>query len=321
MPIGQYIISRVDGGLTHAQAVALATAHGGTLAAVTSAEENALITGFLTQDSLLLGHDSHDGATYGPWIGLTQPPGSLEPGGGWVWDTGEIYDYNNWHNGQPDNFIGDSFAIYWSFSQDFRWGDQINDPFSAGFGPVVSAAIEVVASVKSLTGTNGHDLVWGGAVANKIKGLDGDDILSGNGGNDQIDGGSGKDTLDGGSGDDRLTGGKGADVLTGGTGADHFIFLTAKDSPTSAGGRDVITDFKVIEHDIIDLTALDAIAGGADDAFVFHGSAKFTALGQVRVYVSGADTFVDLNLTGDLAPDMRIVLTGHVALDATSFDL
>ena len=321
MPIGQYIISRNDAGFTHADAVALATAHGGSLAAVTSATENTLILGFLAQDDQLWTGEPHDNARSGPWIGLTQPPGSTEPAGGWTWDTGEIYDFTAWHSGQPDNYLGDSYGIYWDYQGTIGWGDHFNDPVAGGYGPVISAAIEVVAGVKALVGTAGHDLVWGGAVGNRISGLGGDDSLSGNGGRDAIIAGTGRDTMLGGAGNDRLIGGAGGDSLTGGAGADHFIYLKAAESHGGAATRDVIGDFSTTDGDTINLTALDAIPGGGHDPLVFRGELGFTGTGQVRVHVVGGDTYVDVNLSGGVAPEMRIVLTGVLALDIGSFDL
>lgn len=321
MPIGQYIISRVDGGLTHAQAVALASAHGGTLAAVTSAEENSLFLSFLAQDDLLWGGEPRDNARNGPWIGLTQAAGSSEPGGGWGWDTGETYSYTAWHAGQPDNFINDSYAIYWDDNGSIGWADHVNDPIGAGYGPVISAAIEVATSVKALNGTTGHDFIWGGAIGNVIKGLAGNDIIQGNGGWDRLLGGNGADNLDGGAGKDSLTGGNGADVLTGGTGADAFIFLSGAESRPAAASRDHITDFNPGEGDRIVLTAFDAVPGGGHDPLSFIGNHAFTGTGQIRATIHGTETWIDINLSGDTAAEMRIVLDTVLTLDASAFTL
>ena len=185
---------------------------------------------------------------------------------------------------------------------------------------MVSAAIEVAAGVKGLVGTAGHDFVWAGAVGNKISGLGGNDSIAGNAGSDRILGGSGLDTVLGGAGNDSLTGGTGGDSLSGGLGADHFIYLTAAESRGGATTRDVISDFSVSDGDRIDLTAFDAIPGGGHDPLVFV-SGGFSGTGQVRVHVVGGDTFVEVNLSGDVTPEMRILLTGVGALDGTSFDL
>ena len=114
--------------------------------------------------------------------------------------------------------------------------------------------------------------------------------------------------MDGGAGADTLTGGSGADNLTGGAGADHFVYLAAADSHT--GSCDQIADFTA--GDIIDLSAL---AG----TLSFIGSAVFDGLMQVRVDETGPGTGIEVNLTGDLTPDMLIILIPDVALTGASF--
>src|SRR5215213_1381341 len=66
-----------------------------------------------------------------------------------------------------------------------------------------------------------------------------------------------KDVLNGGAGNDRLIGGAGKDTLTGGSGKDVFVFAN-KDTGTSKGTADYITDFSGKGGDKIDLTLIDA---------------------------------------------------------------
>lgn len=98
-----------------------------------------------------------------------------------------------------------------------------------------------------ILGTNGADTLDGGAGANTIFGLDGDDLIIGgrdslasrdinntipvadledqtesDDGNDSLYGGRGNDTIMGGAGDDTLDGGDGDDVLRGQDGVDVF---------------------------------------------------------------------------------------------------
>jgi Lectin C-type domain len=127
MSIGQYINSFDTSGMSHTEAVALATARGGTLAAVTTTEENNLILGFLAEDDLLRSFEPKDNARSGPWIGLTQPPESAEPLGGWTWDNGETFCFSYWHSGQPDNFVNDNYVLYWDYPGTIGWADSIDD--------------------------------------------------------------------------------------------------------------------------------------------------------------------------------------------------
>lgn len=80
-------------------AARLAREHGGYLATITSAGENAFIY------SLIEGSQFWNGE-HGPVLGGYQRPGSTEPAGGWTWVSGEPWSYSNWSGGQPDN--GDS---------------------------------------------------------------------------------------------------------------------------------------------------------------------------------------------------------------------
>ncbi|WP_208995150.1 cadherin domain-containing protein [Roseibium hamelinense] len=80
------------------------------------------------------------------------------------------------------------------------------------------------------TGTNEADTLEGGAGADALYGLDGNDILIGNEGADRLDGGAGNDLFKGGKGDDEMVGddgndmfayamGDGNDSISGGTGS------------------------------------------------------------------------------------------------------
>ena len=120
-------------------------------------------------------------------------------------------------------------------------------------------------------------------------------------------GGSGNDRLLGGSGNDLLSGGAGRDLLSGDAGEDVFRFDRVADS--RRGAVDRITDFS--PGDLVDLSRIDAVAGGADDAFVFVGDADFTAAGQLRAFVSGGTTFLE-GRTGD--GELLIALSGAPAI-------
>ena len=123
--------------------------------------------------------------------------------------------------------------------------------------------------------------------------------------------------IEGGNGNDLIQGVGTSDTLTGGNGADVFIFGAF--AGTNLG---TITDFSAAQGDRIDLRPVDAIAGGADNAFTFVTGA-FTAAGQVRVLQSGANTIVELNTSGVDTAETTITLLNVSAATVTSsiFDL
>ncbi|KQS96274.1 calcium-binding protein [Rhizobium sp. Leaf386] len=133
-------------------------------------------------------------------------------------------------------------------------------------------------------------------------------------GNDILTGGLADDRLNGGDGNDVLTGNKGLDRLTGGKGADHFVFNNAGDSLWPAKDRDVIADFHRSEGDkmqfLHDTAAPYSFIGGS----AFHGKA-----GEVRSFLSGNNTYVQVDVDGDGATDLGITLIGKITLTSADF--
>lgn len=88
----------------------------------------------------------------------------------------------------------------------------------------------------TISGTEGNDLLVGGAGDDTIYGQDGDDTLVGNKGNDVLKGRDNDDTVQGGDGSDELYGGQNNDRLEGGNG-DDFLY---GDDLVAPGGDDVL---------------------------------------------------------------------------------
>lgn len=137
---------------------------------------------------------------------------------------------------------------------------------------------------------------------------------TGNALNNTLTGNAGNNILSGQGGNDVLISGGGADTLTGGRGADAFVFLTLSDMGVGLGLRDVITDFKAAQVDRIDLSAVDAVAGGSDNAFTYIGAAAFTAAGQLR-FENG---ILSGETTGDSVADFEIQLAGVSSFSAAA---
>lgn len=128
----------------------------------------------------------------------------------------------------------------------------------------------------------------------------GADILLGNAVANRLDAGAGNDVLDGGAGND---------TLIGGAGIDRFDI-------NNLGGTDTITDF-VRGTDKLNLSGLDAVAGGTDNAFTFIGDTAFSNVaGQLRTYVDGGVNYVAGDVNGDGVADF-IVNLGSVHVDHT----
>ena len=124
-------------------------------------------------------------------------------------------------------------------------------------------------------------------------------------------GSAGANILAGGSAGDRLTGGLGADVLVGNAGADRFIYRS-----TAETLGDEIGDF-THGSDRIDLSAIDAIAGGRDNAFSFIGGAAFSRAGQLRYDAATGQVLGDTN--GDRVADLVIDIGAGLVITAGDF--
>lgn len=165
--------------------------------------------------------------------------------------------------------------------------------------------------------------IYGSADSDFIKASHFSNSIVGGAGQDAIRGGNGIDTIDGGTERDKIAGWGGADVLTGGGGNDQFRYLFASDSGIGAAA-DRITDF-TIGTDVIDFRLLDSDVVTADIqmyAFSFIGTAAFAVGGgaQVRHTDSGADLLVQMDLDGNGAADMEIVLQGLAGQTMTAGD-
>ena len=108
--------------------------------------------------------------------------------------------------------------------------------------------------------------------------------------------------------------------MSGGVAADTFEFGNLGHMNRLEAEADIITDFTV-NSDTINLSLLDAIPGGALDAFTWVDTAAFTGLGQLRQYDNGTDTFIAMNTNGGLAADYTIRLSGLHTLSVADFIL
>lgn len=175
--------------------------------------------------------------------------------------------------------------------------------------------------IEAIEGSAFNDILSAGPNGAGLYGLAGNDSIEGGTRGDTLDGGAGNDVLKGllgndwlrgGEGDDQLDGGAGEDFLDGGAGRDIFLF-------SDPMGRDSIEDFHSAE-DVIDLSRLDAKAGGGIDHFNWIGTGGFSdQAGELRMGSHGTDHFLEGDVTGDGLGDF--MLTTTMAVERTDLVL
>ncbi len=225
---------------------------------------------------------------------------------------------------------GDADILVGADGNDYLDGGLGADAMTGGVGNDVYIVDDAADTPVELAG-EGYDIVriansW--TLGDNIEGLElqgsGDvngtgntlaNNIQGNSGSNRLDGGAGVDTLNGNDGDDVIIGGLGNDLLRGGTGADSFIVAHLFGSVLET---DQVYDFSTAEGDIIDLSGIDAIAGGADDAFALVGAFNKQA-GQMTLSFASGITTLKLDVNGDGKADYQMKITGDVTGDSAGW--
>ena len=160
------------------------------------------------------------------------------------------------------------------------------------------------------------------SLANGIENLNSDGSVStiiGNTLDNIIHGGASSSAINGGEGRDVLLGQLGADRLSGGSDADTFQYERLDDS--SAGNKDIITDFQPGKGDKIDLSEIDANALiEGDQAFRYSSGKKFTKKGSAGQLIFNKG-IARVDVDGDRQADMEILISGIKKANASFFDL
>jgi hypothetical protein len=139
--------------------------------------------------------------------------------------------------------------------------------------------------------------------------------------NDDLASTAANQTLNGSDAPDVFLLGGGLDSVFGRAGLDGFRFLPAAIGPASANAT-TLQDFSRVAGEVIDLSAIDAIAGTlANDAFSFVGTAAFSAAGQLRWQDQGSLRLIQGEVTGDGVADVTILVAAPGPVDSTWFIL
>ena len=136
----------------------------------------------------------------------------------------------------------------------------------------------------------------------------------------KIYGGIGNGTLIAGAGNDWIFGGAGGDTLTGRGGNDIFYYDDVLQSIPAPNQSDKITDFA--SGDKIDLSGIDAVAGGGNDSFTYIGGSAFSHhAGELQVVNTGFNNWmVAADVDGDGNADFQLSMTVSDSHPLTSAD-
>ena len=238
--------------------------------------------------------------------------------GGYAIGVGDGRYQVQFHDGDLAHAVNATVLVAANVKLDLAASNEILTSASIALGDGATAASLLGIANLNATGNAEANVLLGNRGANILAGLDGNDKLLGVAGNDKLLGGEGVDTL---------VGGKGHDQLIGGAGRDIFDFNSLGESGPSATTRDLIRDF-VHGLDDIDLKNIDAITGGADNAFKFIGQSSFSHLaGQLHFVLFDAagssldHTVIEGDVNGDARADFQIDLSGLIHPTVTDFIL
>ncbi|MEZ2239235.1 calcium-binding protein [Microcoleus sp.] len=175
--------------------------------------------------------------------------------------------------------------------------------------------IRGIAGDNRLTGTpqsdiiltfGGNDVLAGGDGNDLILSGGGNDVIGGGPGNDIVAAGTGNDIVAGGDGDDLIFGGKGNDLLDGGAGNDTVSGDQGNDTVLGGSGNDLV----------LGGAGSDIVSGGDGNDSVYGGRGNDTVDGgagndfisgdrgsDVLTGGAGSDTFYFFSAGGDFGVD------------------
>jgi Ca2+-binding RTX toxin-like protein/subtilisin-like proprotein convertase family protein len=154
---------------------------------------------------------------------------------------------------------------------------------------------------KSITPTDGNDVLSAGYFSTSVDGGAGNDIITGNNlgntlsggdGDDKITAGSGNDTINGGSGNDKITTGAGNDTVDAGSGNDE-INITDGGNKTIIGGDG--SDIYKISAFTGDITITDFAVSDPNEKIDLKGVTTIFSFSDLVISQSGSDAIIQLS--------------------------
>ncbi len=195
-----------------------------------------------------------------------------------------------------------------------------NDSYNGGAGSDTLNYSELAEGVKIDLSRGLVSLISGNTSQLGKDKFTGFEIIQSGSGADTLIGNSGLNTLFGNDGDDILQGGGGKDDLYGGGGSDTFVYKSFSESGTTVTTRDILYDFD--GTDKIDLSAIDAMAGGAsNDAFTFVGGVSDLSTANANGALWFDNGILYASNDTDIAAEFTLSLPLMTSIDTNCFFL
>jgi hypothetical protein len=168
-----------EGGISWTDANQIATGRGGHLVTIDSPAENEFVFNLVANPRFWV----KGGTTwFGPWLGALQPPGSIEPSGGWIWETSEPFIYANWAPGQPTNSKETEDRIQFGGFTNISgyWNDLAGGDIGHASGFVVEYDSNLAPSLSIKGSLDGNAMItWRTRISVTYSLLQTDEIVSG----------------------------------------------------------------------------------------------------------------------------------------------